>query len=88
MLLMDLIFNCPKCNQELEVDASGAGQEIECPSCEAKIEIPDPNAPGVRLSEGGPAAAGGPVNAMAASAAAKVEMHLKVPVRTSKTARC
>jgi DNA-directed RNA polymerase subunit RPC12/RpoP len=76
---MDLVFNCPKCQQELEVDASGAGEEISCPSCGAKIMIPEPNVP----------AAGGdevrimpqPINAMAASAAAKVEKHLKVPVR-------
>jgi DNA-directed RNA polymerase subunit RPC12/RpoP len=81
---MDLIFNCPKCGQELEVDASGAGQEIDCPSCEAKIEIPDPNAPGVRSSEGGQT--GGPINAIAASAAAKVERHLKVPVHAKATA--
>jgi len=82
ILLMDLIFNCPKCGQELEVDASGTGEQIDCPSCEARIRIPDPNEPGsgARLqdAEGG---RGGPINAMAASAAAKVEMHLKVPVR-------
>lgn len=75
---MDLIFNCPKCQQQLEVDAAGAGQEIECPSCGETIQIPEPKTP-----------TGGdevvltpqPINAMAASAAAKVEMHLKVPVR-------
>ena len=49
---MDLIFNCPKCGQELEVDATGAGQEIECPSCEAQIQIPDPNAPGCQAAGG------------------------------------
>lgn len=81
---MDLIFNCPKCGQELEVDASGAGQEIDCPSCEAKIEIPAPNAPGVKVQEGGQPA--GPVNAISASAAAKIERHLKVPVHAKPTA--
>ena len=39
--------------------------------------------PGVRLQEGG--RPGGPINAIAASAAAKVEMHLKVPVRAAKS---
>jgi DNA-directed RNA polymerase subunit RPC12/RpoP len=75
---MDLIFNCPKCQQELEVDAGGAGQEISCPSCGGKITIPEPGSPtagdDVKL-------AAQPINAMAASAAAKVEKHLKVPVR-------
>jgi uncharacterized protein YbaR (Trm112 family) len=78
---MDLIFNCPKCGQELEVDASGAGQEITCPSCSATIRIPD--SPGVpaRVVDGSEANTGPqPINAIAASAAAKVEMHLKVPV--------
>lgn len=75
---MDLIFNCPKCGQQLEVDATGAGQEIPCPECGETIVIPEPESPaggeGVKLTPQ-------PINAMAASAAAKVEMHLKVPVR-------
>jgi len=82
---MDMIFNCPKCGQELEVDASGAGQEITCPSCSETIGIPAPDSPGARLrADEGPAALTGPqpINAMAASAAAKVEMHLKVPVHS------
>jgi DNA-directed RNA polymerase subunit RPC12/RpoP len=82
---MDVIFNCPKCNQELEVDASGAGEEIECPSCGERIRIPTQDATGAPVQPaGGWAAAPGqpqPVNAIAASAAAKVERHLKVPVR-------
>jgi DNA-directed RNA polymerase subunit RPC12/RpoP len=90
---MDLIFNCPKCNQELEVDASGAGEEIECPSCGERIRIPAQGA--AAAASGAAAAADAPpkpawgttsgehqaVNAIAASAAAKVEKHLKVPVR-------
>lgn len=81
---MDVIFNCPKCDQELAVDSSGAGTEISCPSCGETIVIPEP--------EGAvptPAGVGNgphiephvvsPVNPMATSAAAKVEMHLKVP---------
>ena len=39
---MDVIFNCPKCEQELAVDSSGAGTEIECPSCGESIVIPEP----------------------------------------------
>ncbi len=39
---MDVIFNCPKCDQELAVDSSGAGSEINCPSCGQAITIPEP----------------------------------------------
>ena len=86
---MDLYFNCPKCEQELAVDAAGAGSEIECPSCNEKIVIPSAGSPGTRT--GSPTdslpTAGDvhPVNPIASSAAAKVEMHLKVPVRSTPT---
>jgi DNA-directed RNA polymerase subunit RPC12/RpoP len=84
---MDIIFNCPKCEQELAVDSSGAGSEINCPACGEKIVIPankqSPAAP--PAAHHSPAAsvphdAAHPVNPIATSAAAKVEMHLKVPV--------
>ena len=81
---MDLIFNCPKCEQELEVDASGAGQEIDCPSCGETIRIPEPDSPvaPARSQDDGREVtlAAQPINAIAASAAAKIERHLKVPV--------
>ena len=84
---MDIIFNCPKCEQELAVDSTGAGSEINCPACSEKIVIPAaskapapvPHAPPV------PHDAAHPVNPIATSAAAKVEMHLKVPVGTKPT---
>jgi ribosomal protein S27E len=85
---MDIIFNCPKCEQELEVDSSGAGSQIECPSCAETIVIPAVGTKGTRTS-GADTSARIPVsvlpnaNPMATSAAAKVEMHLKVPVRTT-----
>jgi ribosomal protein S27E len=91
-LIMDIIFNCPNCEQELEVDASGAGSEIECPSCEETILIPQPGTKGTRTNGaesprglptfgGTPAEGMNPANPISTSAAAKVEMHLKVPVR-------
>jgi hypothetical protein len=86
---MDVIFNCPKCEQELAVDSSGAGSEINCPSCGELIVIPEPHAPASRpgVGNGNPVVAppGGaqPVNAIASSAAAKVQMHLRV--RSDKT---
>lgn len=39
-------FNCPFCNIELEIDESGAGQEIECPGCNEVLIIPSPGAGG------------------------------------------
>ena len=84
---MDIIFDCPKCNQELAVDSTGAGSELSCPSCGEKIVVPTAAA-----GRGGPPqpslpahAAGHLVSAMASSAAAKVEMHLKVPVHAGPT---
>ena len=83
---MDVIFNCPKCEQELAVDSSGAGTEINCPSCGEAIIIPEARqgAPKTVPDNGAPVVAGrggggGGGHAIASSAAAKVEMHLKVP---------
>jgi len=71
---MDVIFNCSHCEQELSVDASGAGTEIECPACGQKIVIPQP-----------PPQAHQPVNPIATSAAAKEERHFAVPVHAKPT---
>jgi DNA-directed RNA polymerase subunit RPC12/RpoP len=84
---MDIIFNCPKCEQELAVDSSGAGSEINCPACGEKIVIPA--APKTAAPATHPPTAphdpAHPVNPIATSAAAKVEMHLKVPVGSKPT---
>ncbi len=37
---MDITFNCPKCQQHLVVDESGAGMTVPCPTCGADISIP------------------------------------------------
>ena len=82
---MDIVFNCPNCDQELAVDQSGAGSQIECPSCGETITIPQTaGGPGPgKVTTGSLPAAGPPPmpSAIGSSAAAKVEMHLKVPVR-------
>ena len=80
---MDIIFNCPKCDQELAVDSTGAGSEISCPACGEKIVIPQapPRPPSARI----PTHEAHPINPIAASAAAKVEKHLKVPVHNKPT---
>jgi DNA-directed RNA polymerase subunit RPC12/RpoP len=95
---MDVIFNCPECDQELQVDSTAAGSEIACPNCEESIVIPGPEG-AKRVVESEPAqqkpAEEGPqalpkadevkpVNAIASSAAAKVEHHFKVPQREAK----
>jgi DNA-directed RNA polymerase subunit RPC12/RpoP len=78
---MDIVFNCPKCEQELAVDAAAAGSEIVCPTCRQQIVIPEPPAtPEPAAVAGDAQLVPSPLNVMATSAAAKVEMHLKVPV--------
>lgn len=79
---MDVIFNCPKCDQELAVDSSGAGTEIECPSCGEMIVIPaasNSSPHGGIPTQAPPPGAGNPSNPIASSAAARVELHLRVP---------
>src|SRR5205085_2547664 len=87
---MDVIFNCPKCDQELAVDSSGAGSEINCPSCGEAIVIPAPEKsvlrPGLESLVGAPRMEGAPANPISSSAAAKVEMHLRVPVHKTPAA--
>jgi DNA-directed RNA polymerase subunit RPC12/RpoP len=75
---MDIIFDCPNCQQELAVDNSGAGSEIECPSCGETITIPRQS---TKAAPEPSPTTGQPINPIAASAAAKIEKHLKVPVR-------
>src|SRR5262252_1956443 len=86
---MDVIFNCPKCDQELAVDSSGAGTEINCPSCGEIIVIPSRDSigsrPGPDSSSTLPRMDAHPINPIASSAAAKVEMHLRVPVHKTPT---
>jgi DNA-directed RNA polymerase subunit RPC12/RpoP len=82
---MDVIFNCPRCEQELAVDSTGAGSEIECPACGESIVIPGGQANG---PQGGiptipPEPGANPVNPISSSAAARVEMHLRVPSHKS-----
>jgi ribosomal protein S27E len=37
---MDINFKCRHCEQDLSVDASGAGSEIQCPACGHTLVIP------------------------------------------------
>jgi hypothetical protein len=81
---MDIVFNCPNCEQELAVDQSGAGTQIECPSCNQPITIP---ATGKVTTGSLPPVTPPPApSAIASSAAAKITLHLKVPVSDKPTA--
>jgi DNA-directed RNA polymerase subunit RPC12/RpoP len=62
---MDISFKCPACGQELEVDASGSGSNIACPSCATVITVP---APALEIAE-------------KPQQPPKVEKHFSVPVR-------
>lgn len=66
---MDIIFKCPACHQQLEVDAAASGQQIACPACGKAITIPPPDASNMKVGI-----------AAHSSAAAKEEKHFAVPV--------
>jgi hypothetical protein len=66
---MDVTFICPTCKQELEADTSLAGTEIQCPSCNNTMTIPEPDVQNVKV-----------MNPIASSAAAREEKHFSVPV--------
>jgi DNA-directed RNA polymerase subunit RPC12/RpoP len=72
---MDIVFKCPKCHQQLEVDAGAAGQQINCPACAHTLTIPalDPQNMKVGI-------------AAHTSAAAKEEKHFSVPVTATPSA--
>lgn len=82
---MDVIFNCPNCDQELQVEATAAGSEIPCPTCETILIIPSPEE-AKAVSDSQPLPPPPPKVAppehsgsMASSAAAKVHVHFTVP---------
>jgi predicted RNA-binding Zn-ribbon protein involved in translation (DUF1610 family) len=80
---MEIIFNCPNCGQELSVDAEGAGTELPCPTCSETITVPEKSTKAAPVPSDEPHAPSLAPSAMASSAAAKVEFHLKVPVRST-----
>lgn len=78
---MDIIFNCPNCDQELAVDQSGAGTQIDCPSCGHALTIPTQGKVTTGSLPPVPPPPSKTASPITASAAAKVPLHLKVPVR-------
>ncbi len=45
---MDIVFKCPHCQTELEVDAAAGGETIPCPACNREISIPAAGTPAAR----------------------------------------
>jgi hypothetical protein len=74
---MDIVFNCPNCEQELAIDQSGAGTQIDCPACNQPLTIP---AAGKVTTGPIPPVAPPPATATPPPAK-KPDLHLKVPVR-------
>lgn len=68
------------------MDASGAGEQIKCPTCGEVITIPAKSAKPAPEPPAPAAHGSGPVNPIATSAAAKVEMRLRVPVHQTPSA--
>jgi len=40
--MADLNFDCPHCGQNLTIDETQSGEQIDCPTCSKSIEIPKP----------------------------------------------
>lgn len=83
---MDINFKCRHCDQDLSVDESAAGSEIQCPSCAGHITIPASQQAPASASVGAPAGLPKIVNPMASSAAAKEDKHFKVPIHDTAAA--
>jgi hypothetical protein len=81
---MDIIFNCPFCDQELAADTTDSGTNIDCPSCNKTIKIPQPGDEDVRTSptqEAPPAS--GPLPLVPVSQPPRLEKEFVVPQRVA-----
>lgn len=75
---MDIIFNCSNCQQELAVDAAGAGSEIECPTCNTSVVVPDATPENTQSTISPP-----PDGERDPKLPPKVEKHFAVPQRST-----
>ena len=73
---MDINFKCRHCEQDLSVDATGAGSEIQCPACGGTLVIPSADQANLVPHI---------VNPISTSAAAREEKHFSVPLREVPT---
>jgi hypothetical protein len=69
---MDIVFNCPHCGLEIEVDQDAAGQQFDCPTCQKVLTVPEAAASDAPVSPV-------PVSPPAASAL-REEKRMAVPV--------
>ena len=74
--LMDINFKCRHCEQDLTIDATASGSEIQCPACAGTIVVPAA-APAPEPAAGEPKI----VNPISTSAGAKEVKHFVVPQR-------
>ncbi len=44
---MDITFTCTNCSQNIAVDVSGAGLQVQCPKCSATLRVPNQPRPSV-----------------------------------------
>jgi DNA-directed RNA polymerase subunit RPC12/RpoP len=70
---MEMIFSCPNCKQQLEAETNMAGREIECPSCNVKMVVPEATPNSLKMS------------AQAGSAASRQDYHFAVPIHDAPT---
>lgn len=54
---MDFTFKCPHCSQELEVDISAVGSDVECPACNRRMAVPTPEPSQIHVAPHGGAPA-------------------------------
>jgi len=40
--MVDINFECPRCNQKLAIEAAGAGIMVNCPACQQLMTVPSP----------------------------------------------
>ncbi len=43
--MAETIFDCPNCKQAIQADVAWAGQQIQCPLCQAAVTVPAAEAP-------------------------------------------
>lgn len=62
--MADFIFACPQCHRDISCDPAWAGQQVQCPLCQAPVTVPSParqttRQPQARLAVGRSAPGGG-----------------------------
>ena len=55
---MDIIFNCPHCGLNLEVDQDAAGQQFDCPTCQKTVTVPAAPVPSAKSTPPAPTPSG------------------------------